>query len=202
MHKYSFFSYDSHEALHVSERERQTITNIALAIKHEYSQNIDAYSQNLIISNLELLLNYSQRFYGRQFLTRSAVNKDLVARFGNFLTANLESDKPESQGLPSVKHCAKELGYSTNYLSDLLKKETGRNTQGHIHFHVIEKAKTMLLGTEEPVYRIAYALGFEYPQHFPKLFRNKTGVSPGGIQKLIIAPHAQGAVPAFFFARE
>lgn len=178
MREYTFFSYDSHEALHLSEQEKQTVTNIVTTIKHEYSQNIDIYSQDVIISSLELLLNYCKRFYGRQFITRTHVNKDVVIRFEELLKNYFDSDKPESQGLPTVKYCADEMGYSPNYLSDLLKKETGKNTQEHIHFYLIEKAKTLLLGTEEPVYRIAYALGFEYPQHFSKLFKHKTGMSP------------------------
>jgi AraC-like DNA-binding protein len=102
----------------------------------------------------------------------------VIIRFEEFLQSYFDSDKPEFQGLPSVKYCAQEMGYSPNYLSDLLKKETGKNTQEHIYFCLIEKAKTMLLGTEEPVYRIAYLLGFEYPQHFSRLFKSKTGMSP------------------------
>jgi AraC-like DNA-binding protein len=178
MREYTFFSYDSHEALHLSDQERQTITTIVRTIEHEYSQNLDIYSQDVMISSLELLLNYGKRFYGRQFITRTHVNKDVVIRFEELLQTYFESDKPETQGLPTVKYCAEQMGYSSNYLSDLLKKETGKNTQEHIHFYLIEKAKNLLLGTEEPVYRIAYTLGFEYPQHFSKLFKSKTGLSP------------------------
>jgi AraC-like DNA-binding protein len=178
MKEYTFFSYNSHEALHLSDQEKQMITNLVKTIEHEYSQNLDAYSQELIVSHIELLLNYCKRFYGRQFLTRTHVNTDVVSRFEAFLTEYFGSEKPQSEGLPTVKYCAQEMGYSTNYLSDLLKKETGKNTQEHIHFHLIEKAKTLLLGTEEPVNVIAYSLGFEYPQHFSKLFKKKTGMSP------------------------
>ncbi len=178
MKEYTFFSYDSNEALHLSDGEKQTVTSIVKTIEKEYSQNIDIYSQELIISNLELLLNYCKRFYGRQFITRTNVNKDMVIKFEEFLQSYFDSDKLQSQGLPSVKRCAEEMGYSPNYLSDLLKKETGKNTQDHIYFYLIEKAKTMLLGTEEPVYKIAYSLGFEYQQHFSKLFKKKTGMSP------------------------
>ena len=178
MKEYSYFSYDVHEALHLSDREKQTITSVVRTIEEEYSQNLDSYSRDLILSNLELLLNYCNRFYGRQFLTRTHVNKDVVSRFESFLAKYFDSDRPQSEGLPTVKFCAKEMGYSSNYLSDMLKKETGKNTQEHIHFHLIEKAKNMLLGTEEPVSRIAYTLGFEYPQHFSKLFKSKTGMSP------------------------
>lgn len=178
MKEYTFFSYEANEALHLSHLEKQKITGIVETIEHEFSQNMDIYSQDLIISNLEVLLNYCKRFYGRQFLTRSHVNKDVISRFEAFLKDYFESGKPETKGLPSVKYCAQEMDYSTNYLSDLLKKETGKNTQEHIHFHLIEKAKNLLLGTEEPVFRIAYSLGFEYPQHFSKLFKSKTGMSP------------------------
>jgi len=183
INEYTFFSYDSHEALHLSDQERQTVTDIVKAIKVEYSQNLDVHSQDLIISNIELLLNYCKRFYGRQFITRTNVYKDVVIRFEEFLKSYFDSDKPESQGLPSVKYCAQEMCYSPNYLSDLLKKETGKNTQEHIHFYLIEKAKIMLLGTQEPVNRIAHSLGFEYPQHFSKLFKDKTGMSPAEYRK-------------------
>ena len=178
MKEYSFFSYAAHEALHVSEKERETITNIARAIRNEYSKNLDIYSHELILSNLELMLNHCKRFYGRQFITRVAVNKDIIARFEDFLRSYFDSDKPEKLGLPSVKYCAKEMGYSPNYLSDLLRKETGKNTQDHVYFHLLEKAKDLLIGTNSPVYEIAYSLGFEYPQHFSKLFKQKTGRSP------------------------
>jgi AraC family transcriptional regulator, transcriptional activator of pobA len=178
MQEYTFFSYDAHEALHLSEAERATITNIGRAIRDEYSKNLDGYSQDLILSNLELLLNHSKRFYGRQFITRTSASKDVVTRFEAYLRATFASGALESRGLPSVKECAREMGYSPNYLSDLLRKETGKNTQEHLHFHLIEKAKDLLLGTDEPVSRIAYALGFEYPQHFSKLFKSKTGSSP------------------------
>ena len=105
-------------------------------------------------------------------------NKDILIKFEEFLKSYFDSEELKSEGMPSVKHCATKMGYSPNYLSDLLKKETGKNTQDHIYFYLIEKAKTMLLGTEEPVSSIAFALGFEYPQHFSKLFKNKTGMSP------------------------
>jgi AraC-like DNA-binding protein len=178
MSDYTFFSYDSHEALHVSDEERKMVTDIARAIEREYSRNIDSHSQELIASNIELLLNHSKRFYGRQFITRTTANKDVLVRFEALLTSYFNRDDIALKGLPTVKQCAEQMGYSPNYLSDLLKKETGKNTQEHIHFHLIEKAKTLLLGTEEPVSQIAYALGFEYPQHFSKLFKSKTGISP------------------------
>lgn len=178
MGEYTFFSYDSREALHLSDQERKTMNHIVKNLEHEYSQNLDNHSQALIMTHLELLLNYCQRFYSRQFITRTHVTKDVVARFEDYLKVYFDSSKPETQGLPTVKACAREMGYSPNYLSDLLRQATGKNAQEHIHHVLIEKAKNLLLGTEEPVYRIAYALGFEYPQHFSKLFKNKIGVSP------------------------
>jgi len=176
--EYSFFTYNSSEALHLSNKEKQIITRITNEIENEISQNIDMFSQDLIVSYLELLMNHCKRFYGRQFITRTKANKDVVIRFDEFLKSYFSSDQLESKGLPSVKYCAGEMGYSTNYLSDLLKKETGKNTQEHIYFYLIEKAKGILLWTNKPVNRIASELGFEYPQHFSKLFKNKTGMSP------------------------
>lgn len=176
--EYSFFNYASHEALHISNQERTHITDIAMKIRHEYSQNMDSFSQELILSNLELLLNYCKRFYGRQFLTRCDVHKDVVIRFEKFLEDHFGSSGGEFRPLPTVKQCADMMGYTPNYLSDLLRQETGKNTREHIHLFVIEKAKNMLLGTENTVSQIAYALGFDYPQHFSKLFKDKTGLSP------------------------
>lgn len=183
MKEYTFFSYDVSEALHLSEKEKEIITNIVETIKNEFSQNIDVYSQDLIVSNIEVLLNYSKRFYGRQFITRTTTNKDVISRFDNLLRDYFNSKMLEENGIPNVKYLAKEMGYSTNYLGDLLKKETGKNTQEHIHLHLIEKAKTLLLGTSEPVYQIAHMLGFEYPAHFSKLFKAKTGMSPKEFRK-------------------
>lgn len=181
--KFTFFSYNVNEALHLSEKEKDIITNIARAIENEYSQNIDEYNQDIIISNIELLLNYSKRFYGRQFITRDFANKDVVSRFDTLLRNHFNSNLLEKNGIPSVKVVAREMGYSANYLSDLLKKETGKNTQEHIQLHLVEKAKTLLLGTSEPIYSIAYMLGFEYPAHFSKFFKSKTGISPVDFRK-------------------
>ncbi|MEZ4989259.1 MAG: helix-turn-helix domain-containing protein [Saprospiraceae bacterium] len=181
---YSFFSYDVHEALHLSDDEKQWITDIVRKIEKEYSQNLDQHSQKLIISNIELLLDYCTRYYDRQFYTRTNLNKDLVSKFEHLLTSYYQSDKPIHQGIPSVKYCGEALNMSPNYLSDLLKKETGRNAQEHIHAYLIDKAKTKLLGSVEPVSSIAYDLGFEYPQHFSKIFKAKTGMSPSEYRNL------------------
>ncbi|WP_244828612.1 helix-turn-helix domain-containing protein [Carboxylicivirga sediminis] len=175
---YSFFSYEVNEALHLSDMEKQTIGEIRDKIIHEYRANIDKHSQKLIISNIELMLDYCTRFYDRQFYTRENLNKDTISRFERLLKEYYASDKPLETGLPTVKYCGAELNLSANYLSDLLKKETGRNTQEHIHNFIVDRAKTNLLNTTEPVSQIAYSLGFEYPQHFSKVFKKKTGVSP------------------------
>ncbi|MEL6823769.1 MAG: helix-turn-helix transcriptional regulator [Calditrichota bacterium] len=181
---YSFFSYDVHEALHISNEEKQSLDQIALQIEKEYQQNIDKHSQNLIIANIELLLNYCTRYYDRQFYTRSNMSQDLVGKFERMLKDYYSSDKPSELGIPSVGYCGKELGISPNYLSDMLKKETGRNALEHIHAFIIDKAKTALLNSQETVSEIAYDLGFDYPQYFSKLFKSKTGVTPAKFRNL------------------
>jgi AraC family transcriptional activator of pobA len=179
MSEYSFFGYESHEALHLSDAERSIVTSTVRRIEDEYARDIDAHTQELVVSHLQLLLTYCQRFYGRQFNLRSNVNKDVISRLETFLQRYFESDQPANHGLPSVQACAKAMGYSPDYLSDLLKQETGKNTREHIHWFLIERAKTRLLGSEDSISEIAYSLGFEHPQHFSKLFRSKTGMSPG-----------------------
>ena len=175
---YSFFKYDVNEALHLSDDERKTLEELLNKIEKEYSQNLDRHSQNLIISNIELLLDYCTRFYDRQFYTRSNLNVDLVSRFENLLKDYYKKDKTLESGIPSVKYCAQELNLSTNYLSDLLKKETGKTAQEHIHLFIIERAKNHLLNSTDSISEIGYGLGFEYPQHFSNLFKSKTGLSP------------------------
>jgi len=178
MAHYSFFDYTSNEALHLSEEERKTITGIAHTIEKEYSNTIDAHSQTLIISNLELLLNYCVRFYDRQFYTRTNLNQDIASQFEQLLKEYYQQEKQLELGIPSVQYCGEALNMSSKYLSDLLRKETGRGTQDHIHQHIIEKAKNRLLNSTESAGEIAYALGFEYPQYFSKIFKKKTSMSP------------------------
>lgn len=178
IHEYSFFSYSENEALHLSDIEKQTLFNILKQIETEYNTNIDRYSNQLIISNIELLLNYCTRFYGRQFITRSNHNKDIISRFEEFLRVYFNSSGTDKAGLPSVKLCADTLNLSPNYLGDLLRSETGKNAQEHIHYHLLEKAKTLLAVTGSSISEISYELGFEYPQSFCKLFKQKTGISP------------------------
>lgn len=180
---YTFFRYEENEALHLSADERLTLVTILKQIEQEYLTYNDQHSQELIISNLELLLNYCKRFYSRQFTTRTRRNKDIVAQFEQFLTDYIHSDELKNTGLPSVKHCAEKINLSANYFSDLLKNETGKNAQEHIHFHLLDRAKTLLLSTNDTVNEIAYALGFEYPQNLTKLFKNKIGTTPTEYRK-------------------
>lgn len=180
---YTFFGYAINEALHVSEKEKQSLNDLIEKIQDEYNQNIDKHSQELIISNIEILLKYSKRFYDRQFYTRTNFNKDVLSSFNEIVKNYYNSEKPIHQGILTVKECAEQLNFSTNYLGDLLKAETGRNAKEHIQEYVIEKAKTQLLSSEEGISQIAYSLGFEYPQSFNKLFKAKVGLSPSQYRK-------------------
>jgi AraC-like DNA-binding protein len=178
IHEYSFFSYEENEALHLSNEEKQTLLSILKQMENEYNTNIDHYSHELLISNIELFLNYCKRYYGRQFITRTNQNKDLIVNFENFLSEYINSDKLRTSGIPSVKLCAETMNLSANYFSDLLKNETGKNAQEHIHYFLLEQAKTLLVSSEKRINEIAYDLGFEYPQNFSKLFKKKVGLSP------------------------
>lgn len=175
---YSFFNYEVHEALHLSAEERKTIEELLDKIVKEYSQNLDKHSQKLIIANIELLLDYCTRFYDRQFYTRTNINVDFVSKFEKLLKTYYDTNKVNELGLPNVQYLAQQLNFSSNYLSDLLKKETGKTAQEHIHLFVINKAKNSLLNSNSSISEIGYALGFEYPQHFSSLFKSKTGYSP------------------------
>jgi YesN/AraC family two-component response regulator len=175
---YSFFSYAVHEALHLSEDEKSIINQCVKGVEREYFQNIDKHSQGVIVSNLELLLNYCNRFYDRQFYTRSNHQQDVITKVEELLASYFNSDEALKEGIPTVKYCAEKVSLSPNYLSDLLKKETGKNTQEHIHHYLIEKAKNMLLTSKASVGEIAYDLGFDYPQYFGNLFKKKVGMSP------------------------
>jgi len=175
---YSFFYYDSNEALHLSDDERLATWGLLSKIQTESSQNLDKHSQHLINMNIELLLDYCTRFYDRQFYTRTNLNADTVSKFERLLKTYYEKSMGLDIGLPTVTYCANELHLSSSYLSDLLKKETGKTAQEHIHLFVIEKAKTSLLNSKDSVSQIGYSLGFRYPQHFSNLFKSKTGMSP------------------------
>jgi AraC family transcriptional activator of pobA len=175
---YSFFSYDVNEALHLSDKEKGIVIDCFAKIEYELDQNIDKHSKRLIASNIELLLNYCIRFYDRQFITRDSVNKGILERFENLMKGYFASDKPKIEGLPSVAYCADALHLSPNYFGDLVKKETGRSAQEHIQSIVIDAAKERLFDRNKSASEIAYELGFKYPQHFTRLFKQKTGVTP------------------------
>ncbi len=183
MNQYHYFTYDVNEALHLSDTEKQKIKGCLSNIVEEYSQNFDGHSQELIVSNLELLLNYCKQFYSRQFLTRIKQNKGIVVQIEQLLKTYFNSDKPNILGLPTVKYCAEQVNLSPNYLSDLLRKETGKNTKEHIDYYLIFEAKKKLLGTALTINEIAYDLGFEQPKSFSKLFKKKEGISPNIFRK-------------------
>jgi AraC family transcriptional activator of pobA len=176
--KYEYFNYSVHEALFLSEKEEITITGMLQNIEQEYHSNIDKFSQDVIIAQLELLLTYADRFYHRQFITRKISNHKILDRLEDILTEYFKGDDLSQKGLPTVQHVAGKLNVSPNYLSELLKVLTGQSTQQHIHDKLIEKAKEKLSTTDLSVSEIAYELGFEHPQSFSKLFKTKTSLSP------------------------
>ncbi|MBD77616.1 MAG: AraC family transcriptional regulator [Crocinitomicaceae bacterium] len=176
--EYSFFSYGVNEALHLSDQERRMLYDTVSKIEFEYNQNIDGHTQELIVNNIELLLNYSNRFYERQFHTRTNTHKDVVIQFETLLKAYMSSDKLVNEGIPSVAYFADQVHLSGNYLSDLLKKETGKNVKDHVNNLLIDKAKTMLLSSGDTVSEISYKLGFNYPHYFTRMFKLHTGQTP------------------------
>jgi AraC-like DNA-binding protein len=184
IHEYTFFNYETSEALHLSDKEKNILFDCIQKIEIELQENIDHHSQNLIVSNIELLLNYCMRYYGRQFLTRKVSSNDTITKVEQLIKSYFTSNDIKETGLPSVKYLADGVNLSPSYLSDLLKKETGMTTQDHIHYHLIETAKNILNNTDHSVSEIAYSLGFEYPQYFSKLFKQKTGQTPLEYRKL------------------
>lgn len=178
MKNYSFFSYSSNEALHLSPQERVLITECMNHIKEELMADGDQYSKTIIISNLELLLDYCMRFYARQFDSREKINAGLIAKFEALLDEYMTGDKAEKEGLPNVAYFANKLFLSPNYFGDLIKRETGHTAQEYVQQKVIREAKTRLLSGSYNVSEIAYSLGFQYPQHFIRFFKRRTGVTP------------------------
>ena len=181
---YTFFSYEVNEALHLSKKERNTISDCLEKISNEIDQNIDKHSKTLIVSNIEVLLNYCMRYYDRQFITRSNVNKDILVRFEALLRDYFTSDKPNLLGLPSVTYCAEELHLSPNYFGDLIKKETGSTALDYIQTKLIEEAKSRIFDHSKSMNNIANELGFKYQQHFTRLFKQKTGITPNEYRNL------------------
>jgi len=176
--QYGFFSYSANEALHLSEKEKATIISIFKIIEEELNSRIDDFSQDVIISQIELLLNYANRFYKRQFITRKAVSNDLLQKLEEILDEYFNNEKSLGRGIPTVQYLAEHLNISPSYLSDMLRSLTGQNAQQHIHNKLIEKAKEKLSITNLSVSEVAYELGFEHPQSFSKLFKTKTNLSP------------------------
>jgi AraC family transcriptional activator of pobA len=175
---YSFFSYEVHEALHLSTAERQDIADCVSKIK------FDKHSKTLIVSHIELFLNYCVRFYDRQFITREHFHKGILERFQNLLDGYFASDKPQTIGLPSVSYCADQLNLSANYFGDLVKKEAGKSAQEYIQLKLMDVAKDKIFGTSKSMSEIAYELGFKYPQHFTRLFKQRLGHSPNEYRAL------------------
>lgn len=175
---YNFFSYKTYEALHMSPKERGIVLDCFAKIRDELSERIDKHSKTVILSAIELFLNYCQRFYDRQFITRDTVNRNVVEQFESALISYIRSGKAQKYGIPSVANFANEQNLSPNYFGDLVKKETGKSAQEFIQLKLIEIAKQRIYDPEVSISEIAYSLGFKYPQHFTRLFKQQVGVSP------------------------
>ncbi|WP_312192099.1 helix-turn-helix transcriptional regulator [Sphingobacterium sp.] len=178
LNDYSFFSYASNEALHMSKKEKNMILNMFETIEDELHQNLDKHSKTLVVSHLQVLLNYSTRFYDRQFMTREHVNKGILERFESIINDYFNSEKLQTIGIPSVAYCAEQLHLSANYFGDLIKRETSASAQEYIQEKVIALAKQKIFDVNKSISTIAYELGFKYPQHFTRLFKKKVGMSP------------------------
>ena len=180
---YSFFSYDSREALHLSDDEKTIILDCLSKIRMELTHPIDKLSRRLISRNIQLLLDYCMRFYNSQFVTRTEANKDVLTRFEHLLDDYFQSGKTQTAGIPTVRYFAEAVFLSPNYFGDLVKKETGKSPQEYIQAKIMDLAKDMLLGSEKSVSQIAYDLGFQYSQHFNRVFKRNTGLSPNEYRK-------------------
>jgi AraC-like DNA-binding protein len=175
---YSFFSYDVNEALHISEQEKEIVLECFRKIRLELGHTIDKHSRKLIVSNIELFLNYCVRFYDRQFITRDLVNSGVIEKFDALLNDYFRSSKPQESGVPAVSYFAGEFHLSANYFGDLVKKETGISAQDYIHSRLIDVAKERIFDIDKSISEVAYELGFKYPQHFTRLFKKKVGMTP------------------------
>lgn len=184
IHDYNFFSYNANEALHLSEQERQIVMDCFSKIMFELQQSIDKHSKKLIASNIELFLNYCERFYDRQFITRDNVNKGIVEKFEELLNSYFSSDKPHKIGLPTVSWFAEEMHLSANYFGDLIKKETDKSAKDYIRLKLIDLAKDLIFDNSKTINEIAYDLGFKYSQHFSRMFKNETGYTPNEYRTL------------------
>jgi AraC-like DNA-binding protein len=176
--KYSFFDYETNEALHLSPKEEETLWDLFNKIRGEYYNNQDEYSKDIMLTHIDSILKYSQRYYKRQFLNRTAISGTTVSKFTEILKQYFESGKLQKEGLPTVKYMASELFLSARYLSDLLKQETGKTALEHIHISLVMEAKNLLLSTDNTVAETAYQLGFENPPYFSRLFKKEVGLTP------------------------
>lgn len=183
MEEYSFFNYEANEALHLAERERALIEDCLSKVGHELNQGVDKHTKRLLISHLQLFLNYCIRFYDRQFITRSNVNLGVLTKFEALLSEYFRAGRAEDEGLPSVSYFAERLHLSPNYFGDLVKKETGKSPQEHLQLKLIAVAKELLYDPNKSISEVAYGLGFKYPQHFSRLFKKLVGVTPGEYRK-------------------
>lgn len=181
---YNFFTYDTHEALHLSDQERKIVLDCFAKIAYELQQGVDKHSKKLIVSNIELFLNYCVRFYDRQFITRDHVNKGVLEKFEGLLQSYFSEEKAQKLGLPTVAYFAEELHLSANYFGDLVKKETGKSAKTFIQNKIIELAKSKTFDQEKTISEIAYELGFKYPQHFTRLFKQRVGLTPNQYRNL------------------
>ena len=182
--EYGFFGYQTNEALHLSKKEQQMVLEMFADIQSELSRPVDKHSKKVITSNIELFLNHCDRFYDRQFIMRENVNKGILEKFEELLNNYFSSEKPNTVGLPSVAYCADELHFSANYFGDLIKKETGKTAQEYIQNKIIDVAKERVFNIDKSIAQIAYELGFKYPQHFIRLFKQRTGVTPNEYRSL------------------
>jgi AraC family transcriptional regulator, transcriptional activator of pobA len=184
MPDYSFFGYQTNEALHLSEREKRLVLDCFSKIAYELEQGVDKHSKRLVVSNIELFLNYCVRFYDRQFITRDNVHQGVLERFETLLNEFFQTDKPQTVGLPSVAWCAGQLNLSANYFGDLVKKETGQSAQEYIQAKVMDVAKTKIFDRSKTINEVAFELGFRYPQHFSRFFKERSGQSPNEYRQL------------------
>ncbi|WP_196893335.1 helix-turn-helix domain-containing protein [Aureivirga marina] len=183
MKEYNFFNYQSNEALHISEKEKEIIESIIYKIQIELDSNLDDFSEEVIVSNLELLFNYSKRFYNRQFITRKRFNSDIITLFSDELDSYFEKNIQKESGIPTTQYFAKKLNYSPNYLNELIKKQTGKSISEHINYKILELAKSSLLNSSKTVSEIAFELGFSYSQYFSRFFKKNIGKTPNEYRK-------------------